>query len=90
LARVVGTSQSNTSQHLAVLRQKGIVVATPDGSFVRYALADKRILDAIDILLEVQASQLARQGAHGPVLRQLRPRRTRSAGTPGSSSRSTG
>jgi len=74
LARSLSTSQSNTSQHLAVLRQKGFVVATRDGSFVRYRLADKRILDAIDILLEVLATQLSRQGERSQVLRQLRPR----------------
>ena len=74
LARALATTQSNTSQHLAVLRQKGIVVATRDGSFVRYSLADKRILDAIDMLLEVLATQLAQQGERIHAFRQLRPR----------------
>ena len=73
LARSLSTTQSNTSQHLAVLRQKGIVIATRDGSFVRYRLADKRILQAIDILLDVLAAQIAHQGERIHALRQLRP-----------------
>ncbi len=75
LARALATSQSNTSQHLAVLRQKGIVTASREGSFVRYRLADRRILQAIDILLDVLGTQLSRQGERSQVLRELRPRR---------------
>jgi DNA-binding transcriptional ArsR family regulator len=70
-----------------VLRQKGIVVAERDGSFVRYSLADRRILGAIDTLLDVLATQLARQGAHMTAARRMRPirpirgiRRTSAAG----------
>lgn len=75
LARALATSQSNASQHLAVLRQKGIVTASREGSFVRYRLADRRILQAIDILLDVLATQLSRQGERSQVLRELRPHR---------------
>lgn len=74
LARALSTTQSNTSQHLAVLRQKGIVVATRDGSFVRYSLSDRRILQAIDILLDVLATQLSRQGERIHAFRLMRPR----------------
>lgn len=74
LARAVGTTQSNASQHLAVLRQKGILVASRDGSFVRYSLADPRVLEAIDILLDVLATQLSRQGERVHALRRLSPR----------------
>lgn len=74
LARALNTTQSNTSQHLAVLRQKGIVMADRDGSYVRYSLADRRILDAIDILLDVLAAQISRQGERIYALKQLRPR----------------
>lgn len=86
LSRAIGRSQSLTSRHLGVLRQKGIVVAERDGSFVRYSLADRRILGAIDTLLEVLATQVARQGAHLTAARRMRPirpirsiRRTRAA-----------
>lgn len=76
LAKHLGVAQSNVSQHLTVLRQKGIVFAQRDGPYVRYSLSDRRVLEAIEILLDVLASQLRRQAAHGTALEALRPRRS--------------
>ncbi len=73
ISDAIGASQPLTSRHLAVLRDKGLVEAQRRGTFVRYSLTDRRILTAIDILLAVLASQLARQGAHGTTARRLRP-----------------
>lgn len=73
LARAIGASQPMTSRHLAVLREKGIVRAERDGAFVRYSLADRRVLTAIDLLLDVLTTQLARQGARSTAARRLRP-----------------
>jgi len=53
-------SQSNVSQHLAVLRERGVVQASRTGNSVYYGLADARIVKAIDLLREVMAAQLAR------------------------------
>jgi len=39
LAHVIGRSRSATSQHLKVLRDLGIVVATRQGNVVRYELS---------------------------------------------------
>ena len=58
IATAIGASQSKTSRHLALLREKGIVRASRDGNFVRYSLADPRILAAIELLLD--ARRLAR------------------------------
>ena len=49
------------------------MVTERDGSFVRYSLADRRILGAIDTLLDVLATQLAQQGAHSSAARRIRP-----------------
>lgn len=76
LSRAIGASQPLTSRHLGVLREKGIVRAERDGTFVRYSLADRRILTAIDLLLDVLASQLAQQGVRGTAARRLRPLRS--------------
>jgi DNA-binding transcriptional ArsR family regulator len=73
LAHAIGASQPLTSRHLGVLRDKGLVRAERDGAFVRYSLGDRRILAAIDILLDVLGSQLARQSARGSAIRRLRP-----------------
>ena len=76
LARALGASQPLTSRHLGVLREKGLVHAVRDGSYVRYSLADRRVVTAVDLLLEVLAGQLARQGVRGTAARRLRPLRS--------------
>jgi len=72
IAEAIGASQPMTSRHLAVLREKGLLQARRQGTYVRYSLTDRRILSAIDILLDVLAAQLARQGARGTAVRRLR------------------
>ena len=49
----VGTSQSNISQHLGVLRDKGIVNWRKDGNRVFYKVADGRTLTLIGMMREV-------------------------------------
>ena len=51
--------QSNVSQHLAILRDKGLVVAEREGQFVYYSLTSKKIIEAMDLLREVMAEQFA-------------------------------
>jgi ArsR family transcriptional regulator len=43
----VGTSQSNISQHLAVLRDNGILAARKDANKVFYRIGDARVLEMI-------------------------------------------
>lgn len=46
----VGTSQSNISQHLSILREKGILASRKDANKVYYRVADPRILKLIGAL----------------------------------------
>lgn len=50
--------QANVSQHLAILRDKGLVKARRDGQFVYYSLTSVKVIQAIDLLREVMAEQL--------------------------------
>ena len=43
----VGTSQSNISQHLAVLRDTGILAARKEANKVFYRIGDPRVLEMI-------------------------------------------
>ena len=52
----VGTSQSNISQHLAILRDKGILSARKDANKVFYRVGDERTLRLIDMMHEVFCS----------------------------------
>ncbi len=46
----VGTSQSNISQHLAILRDKGIIHSRKNANRVFYRVGDQRILKLIDMM----------------------------------------
>ena len=61
LCEVLGTPQSNTSQHLAVLRDRGLVAADRQGNSVVYTLRHPKAIKAIDLLREVMADELERQ-----------------------------
>ncbi|MDT0446689.1 ArsR/SmtB family transcription factor [Streptomyces johnsoniae] len=50
LADALGISRTRLSNHLACLRDCGLVVAVPDGRRVRYELADPRLGHALDDL----------------------------------------
>ena len=60
LADILGLKQSNTSQHLAVLRRIGIIVPRKEGNVVYYRLADTKVAEACDLVHEVIADQLRR------------------------------
>lgn len=52
----VGTSQSNISQHLSILRDKGILASRKDANKVFYRIGDPRILKLIGSLREAFCS----------------------------------
>lgn len=49
----VGTSQSNISQHLAILREKGVLLTRKDANRVYYRVGDSRTLQLIGMIREV-------------------------------------
>lgn len=53
LVDAVGTSQSNISQHLAIMRDKGILVTRKEANRVFYRVEDVRILRLITMMREV-------------------------------------
>jgi DNA-binding transcriptional ArsR family regulator len=50
MAEEFGTSRANLSNHLACLRECGLVMATAEGRRVRYELADDRLANGLRIL----------------------------------------
>ena len=53
IVEAVGTSQSNVSQHLGVLRDKQVLLARKDANRVFYRVGDERTLQLIGMLREV-------------------------------------
>lgn len=61
LCDLIGMPQSNASQHLAVLRERGLVATERRGNSVLYSLRYPRILEAVDILREIMSEEVDRQ-----------------------------
>jgi DNA-binding transcriptional ArsR family regulator len=58
LADMLEVSQPTVSRHLKVLRDRGLVTATREGNTVHYALRDRRVIQALDLLRMVMADVL--------------------------------
>ncbi len=61
LTRRIGLQQSNASKHLSLMRENGLVNARREGSTVYYSLADKRVYQALKLLMEAQADQFEKR-----------------------------
>jgi DNA-binding transcriptional ArsR family regulator len=58
IVETVGASQSNISQHLALMRQRQIVKTRKAGSTVYYQVSSPKISQACDMIREVLIEQL--------------------------------
>ena len=63
LAEALQISQPNVSQHLALMKQKGIVTARRDGLNVYYRLASPKIVKACELMREVLVDHLEASAA---------------------------
>lgn len=59
LANELDIIQPTTSRHLKVLRDRGLVYAVRQGTTVTYHLADRRLIQALDLLRTVMRDRLA-------------------------------
>ena len=53
IVEAVGTSQSNISQHLAILRDKEVLLTRKDANRVYYRVGDQRTLQLVSMMREV-------------------------------------
>jgi DNA-binding transcriptional ArsR family regulator len=63
LIEATGERQAKISQHLAIMRQRGVVRTQRAGTEIHYSLADPRILEACHITREILLQQLTRQAS---------------------------
>lgn len=61
LTNELGIPQPTTSRHLKVLRERGLVYTTRQGTMITYRLADNRIIQAMDLLRLAMRDRLAHQ-----------------------------
>ena len=58
LTEILTISQSNLSQHLAIMRQKGILKTRKQGTSIFYSVTNPKINQACDMVREVLLDQL--------------------------------
>lgn len=57
LVGITGIPQANLSQHLAILRTKGVLSSRRQGANVFYNIANPKIIQAFDLITEVMQEQ---------------------------------
>jgi DNA-binding transcriptional ArsR family regulator len=67
IVHALALNQTTASRHLRFLRERGMVATERNGQNVVYSLADRRVIQALDIMRAVLADELARRQAaiHG-------------------------
>ncbi|MDI6801393.1 MAG: metalloregulator ArsR/SmtB family transcription factor [Thermodesulfovibrionales bacterium] len=53
LVEILGTPKANVSQHLAVMRHRGILKSRRDGVSIYYTIANPKVVQACSIMREV-------------------------------------
>jgi DNA-binding transcriptional ArsR family regulator len=61
LTQELNQPQPTISRHLKNLRDRGLVIATRQGTMVEYALADHRVIDALDILRGIMRDSIQKR-----------------------------
>ncbi len=62
LARALGLPQPNVSQHLALMRIKGVLASRREGVAVYYRVANPKVLRAFDLIQEALRERLRVEG----------------------------
>src|SRR5512135_2912449 len=62
LIEETGLSKANLSQHMSVLRSKGVVLARREGLNIFYRISNPKIIEACNLMREVLLDQLQEKG----------------------------
>ena len=71
LIEMTGLSKANLSQHMNVLKSKGVVLTKREGINVYYRISNPKIIQACDLMREVLLEQLKEKGRMVSSLRHL-------------------
>jgi len=72
LVELAKISQSNISQHLAILRQNNLVSTKRKGKNIYYKLAYPEMIKACDIMRDILLKQIKKQGSFAETIKRSR------------------
>ena len=67
-----GLSKANLSQHMSVLRSKGVVLTRREGLNIFYRIANPKIIQACHLMREILLEQLQEKGNMVSSLKQIK------------------
>jgi len=63
LGERLGLAKANLSQHLAMMRERRVLISRKEGNVVYYRIANPRLLQAFDMLREILFEQIRHDAA---------------------------
>ena len=72
LIEKIGLSKANLSQHMSVLKSKGVVLNRREGVNIYYRISNAKIIQACDLMREVLLEQFQEKGKMVASLRRIR------------------
>jgi ArsR family transcriptional regulator len=72
LIEKIGLSKANLSQHMSILKSKGVVLTRREGVNIYYHISNAKIIQACDLMREVLLGQLQEKGKMVATLRRIK------------------
>ena len=72
LIKKIGLSKANLSQHMSILKSKGVVLSRREGVNIYYRISNPKIIQACDLMREVLLEQLQKKGKMVANLRRIK------------------
>ena len=72
LIEKIGLSKANLSQHMGVLRSKGVISTRKEGVNIYYRISNAKITQACDLMREVLLEQLQEKGDMAASLKRIK------------------
>ena len=72
LIKRIGLSKANLSQHMSVLKSKGVILTRREGVNIYYRIANPKIIQACHLMTEVLLEQFQEKGKMVSNLRRIK------------------
>ena len=72
LIEKIGLSKANLSQHMSILKSKGVVLTRREGVNIYYHISNSKITQACDLMREVLLEQFQEKGKMVASLRRIK------------------
>jgi len=72
LIEKIGLSKANLSQHMSILKSKGVVLTRREGVNIYYRISNPKIIQACDLMREVLLAQLQEKGKMVATFRRIK------------------